>query len=139
MTIPVNLQIFPIGKANRSPHRALDTEGTLRQPQSVSQSSQDVVFHCLGLLCRVEQANRVAATEQGACRSAKPRGASNAHFMLPKLCACPAVYICINLSIGSALRHSGALEEDIRAFCKTSGINCDSLQDNWRDFKLLDK
>lgn len=65
MTIPVNLQIFPIGKANRSPHRALDAEGTLGQPQSVSQSSQDVVFHRLGLLCGAEQANREAATDLG--------------------------------------------------------------------------
>jgi len=55
-----------------------------------------MVFHCLGLLCHAEQGKRVAATEQGAHRSAKARGASNAHLAAPELCACSAVYICMN-------------------------------------------
>lgn len=65
MTVPVNLQIFPIGKANGSPHRALDTECTLRQPQSYSQSSQDAALHCLGLLCHTEQATEQVPQSRG--------------------------------------------------------------------------
>lgn len=110
MAIPVNLQIFPIGKANRSPHHVLNPKGTLRQPQC--QPSLDASFHSLGLLQPSEQNNRVAATKQGnrgtqVCQSKEHKLSP---FRLPKLCACSADYNCVNLSIGSALQYSGALQ-----------------------------